>query len=55
VTTRLERLPDMLALQAGSLDNPSRYKPAMDVFTASAQPWDRLHPDTRKLPKGPAG
>ena len=55
VITKLERLPDVLALQAGSLDDPSRYEPAMDIFTASAQPWDHLHPDTRKLPHGPAG
>jgi hypothetical protein len=55
VLTRLERLPDMLALQAGSLDDPSRYEPAMDIFTASAQPWDHMHPHTRKLPRGPAG
>jgi hypothetical protein len=55
VMTKLERLPDLIALQAGSLDDPSRYKPAMDIFTASAQPWDHLHPDTSKLPNGPPG
>src|SRR5215216_4947192 len=32
-------MPDGLGLQAGSLDGPSQYKPAMDVFTSSAQPW----------------
>ena len=55
VMTILERLPHLLGLQAGSLDDPSRYKPAMDIFIASAQPWDHLHPDTQKLPQGPAG
>jgi hypothetical protein len=38
VTIKLERLPDILGLQAGSLDDPSIFRPAMDVFTSSAQP-----------------
>jgi hypothetical protein len=54
VTVKLERMPDLLGLQAGSLDEPSRYKPAMDVFTDSAQPWDHIHPDTQKRQKGVA-
>ena len=52
VTVKLERFPDVLGLQAGSLDDPSRYKPTMDVFTESAQPWDHMHPDTQKFPQG---
>ena len=39
VAARLEKLPDILGLQAGSLDDPSLHRPAMDLFTASAQPW----------------
>ncbi len=52
VTAKLERMPDVLGLQAGSLDDPSRYKPSMDIFTDSAQPWDHLQPDTQKLRQG---
>ena len=52
VLARLERMPDVLGLQAGSLDDPARYKPAMDIFTTSAQPWDHMHPDTQKLSQG---
>jgi hypothetical protein len=52
VTMKLERMPDVLGLQAASLDDPSLYKPTMDVFTASAQHWDHMHPQTKKLPKG---
>jgi hypothetical protein len=52
VLAKLERMPDVLGLQAGSLDDPARYKPAMDIFTASAQPWDHMHPDTQKLSQG---
>ena len=52
VVAKLERLPDVLGLQAASLDDPSLYKPAMDIFTDSAQPWDHMHPDTKKLSQG---
>lgn len=36
------------ALYAGSLDDPSWYKPSRDIYVSSAQPWDLMHPD---LPK----
>ena len=55
VMSRPERRPDMLALSATSLDDPSLYKPAMDVFTDSAWHWDAMTVDTQKLPKGIAG
>lgn len=48
VALKLERLPDLLGLQAGSLDHPSIYRPAMDVFTSSAQPWDCMDPARQK-------
>ena len=48
VTVKLERLPDVLGLQAGSLDDPSIYRPMMDVFTSSAQPWDHMNPNIQK-------
>jgi hypothetical protein len=49
---KMDWLPDLFALQAGSLDDPSRFKPAMDIYTASAQPWDHMHPDLPKRPQG---
>lgn len=55
VTVKLERMPDVLGLQAGSLDNPSAHKPTMDLFTDSAQPWDHMSPATQKRPAGLAG
>jgi hypothetical protein len=55
VMSKLGRRPDMLALPATSLDDPSLYKPAMDVFTDSAWHWDAMTVDTQKLPKGRAG
>jgi hypothetical protein len=53
VSVKLERLPDVLGLQAASLDDPSIYRPMMDIFTASAQPWDHMNPETQKHPQAP--
>ena len=36
------------AIYAGSLDDPSWYKPSRDIYVASAQPWDIMHTN---LPK----
>jgi hypothetical protein len=52
VALKLARLPQLVALHAASLDDPSLYQPAMDIFTASAQPWDYMHPDLPKRPHG---
>ena len=38
----------VMVLYAGSLDDPSRYRPSRDIFVKSAQPWDLMHPE---LPK----
>ena len=53
VTFKMERLPDVLGLQAASLDDPSIYRPAMDVFTSSAQAWDHMDPSVQKYSDGP--
>jgi hypothetical protein len=52
VMVKLERLPDVLALQAGSLDDASTYQPKMDAFTSSAQPWDHMDPKLQKHTHG---
>jgi hypothetical protein len=54
LTMKLERLPDVLGLQAASLDDPSIYRPAMDVFTSSAQPWDHMDPSVQKRLHAPS-
>jgi hypothetical protein len=46
-------LPDVMGILAGSLDDPSWHKPGMDIYTASAQPWDSLNPELPKFPKAP--
>jgi len=44
---------DLIMIMAGSLDDPSAYKPAMDIYTSSAQPWDHMDPALPKFPKMP--
>ena len=36
---RTAAVPIMIAIMARSLDDPGWYRPAMDFYTASAQPW----------------
>jgi hypothetical protein len=53
VMMKIEHMPDVLGLQAASLDDPSLYNPAMDIFTTSAQHWNKMNPETKKFPKTP--
>ena len=46
-------MPDLAMLVAGSLDDPSVFKPTMDVFTDCAQPWDHMDPELAKFPGMP--
>jgi hypothetical protein len=46
-------MPELMMLRAGSLDDPSWYRPGMDLYTASAQPWDYMNPDLPKFPQMP--
>ncbi len=45
--------PGAMVMYAGSLDDPGWYSPSRDIYTHSAQPWDLMHPDTRKSEKMP--
>ena len=53
VISRPARNPEMVVVAATSLDDPSAYQPAMDIYTSSAQPWDQLNPATAKFAKMP--
>ncbi|PLK50774.1 aldehyde-activating protein [Uliginosibacterium sp. TH139] len=37
-------LPGYIALKAGSLDDPTLFRPAADLWTHSAQCWDSMNP-----------
>jgi hypothetical protein len=52
IAMKLESMPDIIGIQAGSLADPSRFVPAMDVFTDCAQPWDHVPSDRKKFPRG---
>ena len=49
VAIRLERAPEVVALHAASLDDPSEHRPALDIYTESAQPWDVMAGETTKF------
>lgn len=45
--------PELMGILAGSLDDPSYFKPTMDIYTDSAQPWVCMNPDLPKFGKMP--
>ena len=50
---RAPHRPKLVFIHAASLDDPGWHKPTMDVFTASAQPWDVMNSDLQKFTAGP--
>ena len=48
-----EGSPDMIAIRAGTLDDPSQYKPQIDLFTSHAVGWDTMDQDLPKFPEMP--
>ena len=55
VSVRLGAVPGIIGFHAASLDDPAMFKPAMDLFTASAHAWDLMHDYTLKKTAGLAG
>ena len=51
--SKLEMMPNLLGLRAGSLDDPAQYRPQMDIFTDSAAHWAPMNPALPKFPKAP--
>jgi hypothetical protein len=49
VVACFSRMPDLVGIPAASLEDPSWHKPAFDMFTSSAQPWDHMHPNLPKF------
>jgi hypothetical protein len=45
--------PEVVTIRVGSLDDPSVFRPSLDIYTISAQPWDVMNPDVSKVPKMP--
>jgi hypothetical protein len=49
----LEGNPQLWAIKAGSLDDPSWLKPTAFLWKSSAQPWAHLDPAIHAFPKQP--
>ncbi len=45
--------PELMGIMAGSLDDPSYFQPAMDIYTDSAKTWDYMNQDLPKFAKMP--
>jgi hypothetical protein len=48
-----EVMPNVVMIMAGTLDDASWVKPAMEIFCDSAQPWVSLGGDRQRFPKMP--
>lgn len=48
-------MPDLFVVHAASLDDPSRYKPQMVLYTARGYAWDHLDPALPKHDRMPPG
>jgi hypothetical protein len=46
-------MPELFFIRAGSLDDPSRYRPQMVVWSKSGQAWDHTGPALPKFEKTP--
>jgi hypothetical protein len=46
-------MPELLFIRAASLDDPSRYKPQMVVWSKSGHAWDHTDPALPKFEKMP--
>jgi hypothetical protein len=46
-------IPEIFIVHAGSLDDPTRYKPQKVFWTAAGHAWDRLDPSAQKFDKMP--
>jgi len=53
VLGKITEEPDIMVIQAASLDDPSWHRPTMDLFLSSAQPWDFTNPALQKFEKEP--
>lgn len=54
VVATIEEHPDIRVIAVGSVDDPSWFRPTMDLYTASAQPWDDMNPALQKFDTEPS-
>ena len=53
ILTEVAVMPGVAIIKAGTLDDPSWLKPAMQIYCDSAQPWVDLAGEMQRFPKMP--
>jgi hypothetical protein len=53
VVNEVDALPGVTIVLAGTLDDPAAFKPTMDVYWSSAQPWVHTSSERTRFPKMP--
>jgi hypothetical protein len=48
-------MPDLISIRPGTLDHPESFRPALDMYTSSALPWDQMDPALPKFETVPSG
>lgn len=43
-----DSMPDYLVIKVASFDDPGRFRPQLDIWTARALPWTVMDPGTKK-------
>ena len=49
----IEVIPHLVAIRAGTLDQPKEFIPHLDLYTSSANYWDFMDPKLPKFEKSP--
>ena len=55
IVSRIEAIPELAFLKAGTLDDASWLEPSVEVWCRSAQPWTPHLADAAQLERSPAG
>jgi hypothetical protein len=53
VTTMPARMPDIIGIKVGSMDEPSKFNPQFNIFMASAPTWAPVSQNVAAFPKMP--
>ena len=53
IAAKPDAVPQIVAIRAASLDDPSGFNSQMEVWTCDAHPWDVMNPAVPKFEKSP--
>jgi len=54
IVSRVDALPDLAFIKAGTLNDTSWLEPTVEFWCRSAQPWEPAVPGARRLARGPS-